>query len=82
MTKPDLTVIEGGKVELAEQPERVDFACWKCNAPCVLHPRNGNATMHALPTCEEWTRIESKKEDVERFLIKSGVHMLTKQADD
>lgn len=81
MTKPDLTIIEGGKVEEYKPPARVDFKCWKCGEPCVLHPNNGNATMHSLPACDEWARIESKKEDLERFLIKSGVHMLTKQAE-
>lgn len=84
MSKPDLTIIEGGKVDepLVQEvklPERVEFPCWKCGLSCVLYPKSEpkNATQHAIPVCSEWERIVSKKDDLERFLTKSGVNLLT-----
>ena len=79
--KPELSVIEGGKIDVVELPERVEFECWKCKGWCVMFPRSKNATQHSIPVCKEWERIEKKKEDLERFLIKCGVHLLTKQGD-
>lgn len=76
MSKPDLRVIEGGKVELAEAPERVDFTCCDCQRPCVMYPRaDPIAVMHSIPACDEWKRIEKKKDDLARYLIKCGVHV-------
>lgn len=77
MTKPDLKLVRGSKIEVIEAPERIDFTCWKCGRPCVTYPRGGSATQHSLPTCAEWQKIEAKKDDVERFLIKSGLHIST-----
>lgn len=76
MSKPELTVIEGGKVEVAETPECVPFTCWKCAGPCMMHPRaKPIAVQHCIPACEEWKKIETKKEELERFLIKCDVHL-------
>lgn len=83
MTKPNLTVIEGGKVELVELPERQDFNCWSCGGACVIFPRDANATRHSLPVCAEWDRITSSISIgaapvfVEQFLEKCGIKLLT-----
>jgi predicted RNA-binding Zn-ribbon protein involved in translation (DUF1610 family) len=77
-----LTVIEGGKVEEVEIPERVDFACPQCGSACVMYPRNKPmAVQHSLPTCKLWDRVQGKKEDVERFLVKAGVHVLVPKGE-
>jgi hypothetical protein len=74
MTK--LELIEGGKVEAVETPERVEFACPQCNGACVMYPRASPVPVqHSVPTCKAWQEIEGKKDDVERFLIKAGVHI-------
>ncbi len=79
MTKPDLKLIEGGKVE--ELPEQVEFPCPSCKRSCLMFPRTKPiAVQHALPTCRSWKLIEGKKDDIERFLIKAGVHLLLPQA--
>lgn len=77
MKKPDLSVVEGGKIETVEIPERVEFTCWKCRGSCLVFPRaKPAAVQHALPTCTEWRRVAANMEDVERFLIKCGAHLL------
>jgi hypothetical protein len=69
--KPELSVIEGGKVEAVETPERVDFACHSCSLPCVMYPKSKPlAVQHAIPECSEW-----KKKDTLGFLIKCDVHL-------
>lgn len=76
MSKPNLSVIEGGKVDVAPTPERVDFNCHHCKRPCVMYPKaTPIAVMHSVPACEEWARIEKKKDDLARYLIKCGVHV-------
>lgn len=76
MSKPDLTVIEGGKVQLVEIPERVEFVCHACAVLCVMYPRSKPISVqHGLPTCNDWKRIEGKKDDLERFLIKAGMEV-------
>lgn len=76
MSKPDLTVIEGGKVELAETPERVDFKCHHCQRPAVMYPLSKPiSVMHSVPACEEWARIAMRKDDLARYLIKCNVHV-------
>ena len=77
MSKPELTIIDGGKVEAVELPEREDFACWKCGKSCVIWPRaEPPSVQHSLPACSEWQRIETGAEDLERFAIKCGVELL------
>lgn len=76
MKKSDLVLIEGGKVEVPETPDRVDFTCHHCKMPCVMYPRSTPiATMHAVPGCTEWAKVEGKRDDLARFLIKCGVHV-------
>jgi len=82
MSKPDLKVIEGGKVEAVETPERVDFKCCDCKRPAVMYPRTQPiAVMHSVPACEEWVRIAMRKDDLARYLIKCGVHVHVPGAD-
>lgn len=77
MSKPELTIIDGGKIEAVELPEREDFACWKCGNNCVIWPRaEPPSVQHSLPACSEWQRIETGAEDLERFAIKCGVELL------
>lgn len=63
-------------IDLVEIPERSDFPCWNCGRACVTYPRAGFATQHSLPVCSVWDSIQAKKDDVERFLIKCGFHLL------
>lgn len=82
MSKPDLKVIEGGKIETVDVPESKEFSCHKCGRSCVIYPRaRPVAVQHSIPVCEEWQRIEAKKEDLERFAIKCGVELLLPQGD-
>lgn len=78
---PELTVIEGGKTEplvsLITPPEEAKFVCWSCNGSCRMFPsQRPMSVQHSLPVCAEWLRIVGKHEDIERFLIKSGVELL------
>jgi hypothetical protein len=82
MDKPQLKVIEGGKVEAVEIPERHEFACYKCGGSCVMFPRSKPiAVQHSLPTCKAWQRVEKKLDHVEGFLTKSGADLLIPKSD-
>lgn len=78
--KPDLKLIQGSGeklIETVETPERVEFNCHHCKGACIMYPRaKPIAVQHAIPACEAWITIEAKKDDLERFLIKCGVHVL------
>lgn len=64
-------------IELSDIPERVDFNCHDCERPCIMYPRSKPiAVMHSVPVCESWQDVEGKKDDLERYLIKCGVHMI------
>ena len=77
MEKQKLTLIEGAA---QSEPDRVEFACPQCKASCILWPKaRPIAVQHALPGCRAWRLIEGKKDDLERFLIKAGVHLLVPQ---
>jgi hypothetical protein len=57
---------------------RVDFSCFYCHLACIMYPRSKPIiVVHALPTCTEWEKVEKKKDDLERFLIKCGAHLHT-----
>lgn len=78
MAKEHLRLIEGGAGDgklIEELPEQVEFKCPQCKASCIFRP-SSRGVQHALPTCRAWQRIEGKKDDVERFLIKAGLHLL------
>lgn len=80
MSKSDLTVIEGGKVDLITPPEEAKFACWKCGGGCRLFPKTKPmAVQHSMPVCSEWLKIVGKEEDLERFLIKSKIELVLPQ---
>lgn len=82
MSKPDLTVIEGGKVELIKAPAEVKFPCWKCGAGCRMFPsQKPMSVQHSMPVCVAWLQVVAKEDDIERFLIKCGVELLLPQAD-
>lgn len=54
----------------------VEFACPECSANVRMYPqRKPLGVEHALPTCKLWQRIEEKKDDLPRYLIKAGVHI-------
>lgn len=73
---------EGQRVETVDVPECVDFDCPHCKGPCVMFPRSKPvAVQHGLPTCKGWQRVEKKKDDLERFLIRAGVHLLIPQGN-
>lgn len=73
----DVVEVEFGKVETIELPELQEFQCWKCNGKCVIYPRaSPMPVQHQIPACDEWKKIENKKEDIERWLIKSGLELL------
>lgn len=80
--KPDLQVIEGGAGGdslIEEVPEQKEFTCPDCGRSCIIYPRHKPvAVVHAEPRrdCRSWRNIEDKKDDLERFLIKAGVHLL------
>ena len=88
--KPDLKLIQGSGanvlksthrgdklIETVDTPERVEFNCHHCKGVCQMYPRaKPIAVQHAIPACEAWTTIEAGKDDLERFLIKCGVHVL------
>ncbi len=74
-------IVEFGKVEIVDMPERQDFQCWRCHGRCVIYPRAAPmAVQHQIPPCDEWRKIEGKKEDIERWLIKSGLELLVPKA--
>jgi hypothetical protein len=76
MAKPDLVVIDGGLIDAAETPERVDFQCFECSRACVMYPRATPITVqHSMPPCASWRTIEMKADDLARYLIKCGVHV-------
>lgn len=80
--KKVIHLAERRKVEAVETPERVDFSCFHCEMQCVMYPRaKPISVQHGLPTCKEWSRVELKKDDLERFLIKCGVHVLVPKAE-
>lgn len=84
MTKPNLKVIPGGKVDLIEAPEEHEFACPVCGRSCKLYPKSKPlAVVHAEPrrACSAWRSIEDRKGDLAQFLIKAGVHLLLPQHD-
>lgn len=65
-----------GKVIAMPAPESVEFACPDCGGNAVMWPRSKPmAVQHSIPICKTWQRIEGKKDDVERYLIKAGVHI-------
>jgi len=67
-------------IETVETPETVHFTCPDCKRACVLYPRNKPmGAQHVVPTCKSWQRVEGRKEDLERFLIKAGVDLLVLQ---
>jgi hypothetical protein len=77
----DDVIVEFGKVELVDMPELQEFQCWKCHGKCVIYPRaQPMPVQHQIPACDEWKKIEGKKEDIERWLIKSGLELLVPQA--
>lgn len=60
----------------APTPEVVDFECPECKQPARMRPREQPIPVeHSLPHCAAWEKIEGKKDDVERYLIKAGVHL-------
>jgi hypothetical protein len=64
-------------LSVAPPPEEVIFNCPACAASVRMRPRDLPISVaHSLPYCESWEQIEGKKDDVERFLIKAGVHVL------
>lgn len=71
---------KSGIIEKVEAPEFVHFNCPDCGRRCVLYPRNKPmGAQHVVPTCKTWQLVESRKEDLERFLIKAGVDLLVLQ---
>lgn len=82
MSKPQLTVIEGGKLDVVEVPESQEFDCPTCGGACIIYPRtNPMAVQHSLPTCKGWQRVEAKTDHLEGFLTKAGMHLLIPKAD-
>lgn len=77
--KPKLSVIKGGKPDASPiveaVPEQVGFACPHCKGGCIFYPPS-RAVVHSLPACKLWQQIEGKKDDLARFLIKAGLHVL------
>lgn len=64
-------------LEVVQIPEEVIFNCPDCAADVRMRPRDQPISVaHSLPYCGTWEKIEGKKDDVERFLIKAGVHVL------
>ncbi len=61
-------------------PAVVDFTCPECAQPARMHPRQQPIGVeHSLPVCKLWEKITGKKDDVERYLIKAGVHIYAPQ---
>lgn len=82
MSKANLTLVEGGKVELIKAPEEEKFPCWKCGLTCRMFPsQKPMSVQHAMPVCVEWLKIVGKEDDIERFLIKCGVELLVPQGN-
>lgn len=66
----------GGVVVPFPTPEVVNFDCPECKAPARMHPNEKPIPVeHSLPHCAAWEKIAGKKDDVERYLIKAGVHI-------
>lgn len=57
-------------------PAEVNFDCPDCRLPVRMRPLEQPISVeHAIPSCESWQKIEGKKDDLERYLIKAGVHI-------
>jgi len=69
--------VTDAKVIQLETPECVEFTCPDCQQSARMWPRaKPMAVQHSIPICKTWQAIEGKKDDVERYLIKAGVHIL------
>lgn len=56
-------------------PTVVDFLCPECSKPARMFPRaEPIGVEHSLPVCALWETV-GKKDDVERYLIKAGMHI-------
>ena len=67
--------------KVIELPEREEFVCPECKRSCIIHPRGKPVSVqHALPACALWLRVARGEEDLERFLIKAGAHLLLPSA--
>ena len=74
--------IPGKIVEMVDVPAVKHFTCPDCKAQCVMYPRSKPmGVQHSIPTCKTWQQVEGRKDDLERFLIKAGVHLLVPQGD-
>jgi len=63
-------------------PLLVEFDCPECKAPVRMLPREQPiAVQHAIPSCEAWAKVEGKRDDLERYLIKAGVHIYVPNRD-
>lgn len=61
-------------------PAVVDFECPECHQAARMFPRDKPIGVeHSLPVCQLWEQITGKKDDVERYLIKAGVHIYAPQ---
>lgn len=82
MSKPRLTLIEGGKIEGVSAPELEHFRCPTCGEQCVIYPRSSPiAVQHSIPTCKGWQRVEKGTDHLEGFLTKAGVGLLLPKAE-
>lgn len=51
----------------------INFDCPECKAPVRMRPLETPISVeHAIPACEAWAKIEGKRDDLERYLIKAG----------
>jgi endogenous inhibitor of DNA gyrase (YacG/DUF329 family) len=57
-------------------PSNVMFDCPECQQPVRMRPLEQPISVeHSLPPCEAWRKIEGKRDDLERYLIKAGAHI-------
>ncbi len=60
----------------APTPPVVEFDCPECKAPVRMRPLEQPISVeHSIPSCAAWEKIEGKRDDLERYLIKAGAHI-------
>ncbi len=54
----------------------VHFDCPECKGRVRMRPlEQPIAVEHSIPSCAAWSKVEGKRDDLERYLIKAGAHI-------
>ncbi len=69
-------VVQVSPAQPSSPPPVVNFECPDCGLPVRMRPLEQPIPVeHAIPHCPSWLKIEGKRDDLERYLIKAAVHI-------